>query len=402
MDSKIGLIIQLTGVLLITLLTIFLRRSLSSSALKYWTYAWLSLSFALICLRAGFAYEAQAASFYSLYFFGEYLFGLMLATGCRNLVSEKEHSRTSELLIVPFGLLAIALPLYSNDFNEMYNIHCLVLSGFFLAAFIALKKPALRTFGWRVLHVSVGALVLDFFFFFAIFSLNHFIEMPMQALQFNSVVDLVLQTALGFGMVIVLLEKVLADVKDANEALADAHSRLEELVNTDPLTAAFNRHAFHGFVSKGDREKVSGCVGFFDIDDLKELNDCHGHAAGDQAIRAVARAIRDLMRAEDLLYRWGGDEFFVIMIGMDARMAAGRMERLETQLRTVKLEDVATLVDIGVSSGFCDFKGAAALEKAIRAADAEMYKRKQARKSGRIDMGGFFSALPEAPSHASA
>ncbi len=57
MDSKLGLIIQLNGVFLITILSLFLRRSLKLTALKYWTTAWLCLSFALICLRLGFEYD---------------------------------------------------------------------------------------------------------------------------------------------------------------------------------------------------------------------------------------------------------------------------------------------------------------------------------------------------------
>jgi diguanylate cyclase (GGDEF)-like protein len=181
--------------------------------------------------------------------------------------------------------------------------------------------------------------------------------------------------------------------------LESAHNRLEELANTDPLTAAFNRHAFYGFVRKDDgSEPVSGCVGFFDLDNLKQINDCYGHSAGDQAIRATARAIRDLIRAEDLLYRWGGDEFFVIMVGMDAEMAKLRMEKLERGLTDLKLEGMAETINVGVSSGFCNFNGASELEQSIKRADAEMYKRKETRKRTR-PIGGFVHALPQAPSH---
>ena len=87
MDTNIALLIQLTGVILIAILTVCLQRSLKSVALKYWTYAWLSLSLALIFLRLAFEYGSQANSLYSLYFFGEYLFGFMLVTGCRSLYS---------------------------------------------------------------------------------------------------------------------------------------------------------------------------------------------------------------------------------------------------------------------------------------------------------------------------
>ena len=399
MDSKIGLIIQLTGVILITILTIFLQRSLKAIALKYWTYAWLCLSFSLISLRFAFSYQQQSESLYSLYFFGEYIFGFMLVAGCRSLHKDEELNKPSELLIIPFGILAIGLPLYSTDFEQIYNIHTLLLSGFFAAAFLALRGSKSKGFGWRVMHVSVALLAIDFFMFFAIFSARQFFEFPTDFLQFNSVFDLVLQTALGFGMVIVLLEKLLADFRAANEKLEDAHQRLEELVHTDPLTAAFNRHAFYGFVKDhgSDSEAISGCVGFFDIDDMKEINDRFGHAAGDQAIRTVAKAIREIIRAEDLIYRWGGDEFFVIMVSMEAEMATLRMQRLEGMLSGILLEDMTDPIDIGVSCGFTDFEDSTALEKAIKKADSEMYRRKQRRKENARAQFGYIPSANENP-----
>lgn len=394
MDSKIGLLIQITGVMLITILTLFLQRSFKSTALKYWTYAWLSLSFALFCLRAAFDYDKHASSLYSLYFFGEYLFGYMLVAGCRSLHSDQGVKRPSEFVIIPLGLTAIGLPLVSRDFNEIYSVHCLVVAGFFAAAFLAMRKPVDRSFGWRVMYVSLGLLALDFFSFFAASIAHSLAGTPDDFLKFNSVVDLVLETALGFGMVIVLLERLLAEVRTANAALAAAHSKLEKLVNTDPLTAAFNRHAFYGFVGKGggDAETVSGCVGFFDIDNLKEINDRYGHAVGDQAIRSVAHSIREVIRAEDLIYRWGGDEFFVVMVGMASEMAETRMQRLEPMLRCLTMNGADRPITVEVSSGFADFKGSAELETAIQAADGEMYRKKSIRKGARAALAGF---LPE-------
>ncbi|MBK9153360.1 MAG: GGDEF domain-containing protein [Chloracidobacterium sp.] len=400
MDSKIGLLIQLTGVTLIALLTICLQRSMRSLALKYWTYSWLSLSFSLLCLRSALDFEKQADSLYSLYFFGQYLFGFMLVAGCRTLYADRELKKLSELLIIPLGIISIGLPMYSKNFDEMYNIHCLVLSGFFASAFLALRHSHLRSFGWKVMNVAVILLAIDFFLFFSIFSANYFVEMPIGILRYNSIVDLVLEITLGFGMVMVILEKLVSDYKNANEKLEAAHDRLEKLVNTDPLTAAFNRHAFYGFVGKGggNAETVSGCVGFFDIDDLKTINDQYGHTAGDQAIRAVVHAIREIIRAEDLIYRWGGDEFFVIMVGMEAEMAAIRMQRLETLLTAIKLDSAPEPISIWVSSGFCDFKGVKALEKAIDKADEEMYRRKEMRKRARQTLPSPAARFTESPS----
>ncbi|HEY2847816.1 MAG TPA: hypothetical protein VGI80_08355 [Pyrinomonadaceae bacterium] len=101
MDSKIGLIIQLVGVSLITLLTLFLRRSIAIVALKHWTNAWLFLSFALFCLRLAFSYEEYSAQLFSFYFLTEYLFGFLLVAGCRSLAGNEDMRVRQEAFILP-------------------------------------------------------------------------------------------------------------------------------------------------------------------------------------------------------------------------------------------------------------------------------------------------------------
>ena len=154
---------------------------------------------------------------------------------------------------------------------------------------------------WKVMQLALALLVLDFFQYFVVFSARQYLIIEFDYLQYNSVIDLVLQTLLGFGMVIVLLEQVLTDANVANEKLIRAHEKLEELAHIDPLTTALNRHAFHGYLKRrGNQDQaISGCVGFFDVDNLKTVNDVYGHAVGDVVIRMVVRAIRDIVRAED-------------------------------------------------------------------------------------------------------
>ncbi|MEP7212582.1 MAG: GGDEF domain-containing protein [Acidobacteriota bacterium] len=400
MDSKLGLIIQLNGVFLITVLSLLLRRSLKLTALKYWTVAWLCLSFALISLRLAFSYEQLETLLFSYYFLGQYLFGFMVVAGCRSLDGDYELRSRSELYFAPFLVLAIALPQFATDFNDVFGIHTLVLAGFFAAAFVHLGRSKMRSFGWRVMHVALACLALNSVLYTLAFASRYLSDTFAELLAFNSLVDLVLQTTLGFGMVIVLLEKVLSESRTANERLQIAHERLEKLVHTDPLTAAFNRHAFYGFVKKngGDDANIAGCVGFFDIDDLKSINDSHGHSIGDVAIRTVVRAIRELIRAEDLIYRWGGDEFFVIMIGMDAKFARERMKRLEALLSDISIPEIVGTMSIGVSCGFTDFADPNSLETAINQADTEMYRRKQERKQMlRAEIGMIGTGFQTAP-----
>ena len=396
MDSKIGLIIQLAGVSLITLLTLFLRRSIKIPALRHWTNAWLFLSFALFCLRLAFGYEEYSVQLFSLYFFNQYMFGFLLMAGCKSLADNSEMRVRQELIILPFIVVAFALPFVGDDFNLIFNVHSLIMAGFFAVAGLSLWRVRLRTFGWKVMLVALALLTIDFFQYFVVFTVRQYVVFDTSYLAYNSIVDLVLQILLGFGMVIVLLEQVLNDATVANDKLQEAHEKLEELAHVDPLTTALNRHAFHGYLKRhGDQtQPVFGCVGFFDIDNLKIVNDMHGHPAGDMVIRAVVRAIREIIRAEDLIFRWGGDEFFVIMISLDTGMAETRMKQLDRMLSDVQIDGVRDRVKVGVSYAFADFADLAELETAIKRADAAMYRRKQSRKE---QMGNTVAAFAGQP-----
>src|SRR5258705_12396420 len=133
----------------------------------------------------------------------------------------------------------------------------------------------------------------------------------------------------------VLMEGVRREVELANSKLVEARDRLELLAQMDPLTEALNRHAFHSLLSCPERGKeagTSGCVVVIDIDNLKPINDTLGHSAGDKAIRAVARAMRSLIRADDMLFRWGGDEFLVLLFKLPVNEASRRMMSLNDVL----------------------------------------------------------------------
>jgi diguanylate cyclase (GGDEF) domain len=378
MDSKTGLVIQLTGILLIAVLSFFLRRSFKTKATDNWLVAWSSLSVALFSLNLAFSYEQSAKPFFALYFFGEYVFGITLIAGCRIIAGKTRP--LNKLLFAPFALLAALLAWQAKNFDHVFNIHAFVFASFFAAAFFNLNSPSAKTFGWRVTRVALALLTLDFLRYFALYTLvktNPQIAIPENYLAVNPIVDLVLEILLGFGMIIILLEEVLRELVESNEKLKEAHEKLQQMAQTDPLTTAFNRHAFYGFLNKSGKSQdgnVSGCVGFFDIDDLKPINDRFGHAVGDSAIRAVVGAIRSLIRAEDLIYRWGGDEFFVVMVSMDADSARRRMSRLEEMLTDIYIEGADELLTVRVSFGFTTFNDLSELEKAVKAADEEMYR----------------------------
>jgi diguanylate cyclase (GGDEF)-like protein len=175
----------------------------------------------------------------------------------------------------------------------------------------------------------------------------------------------------------VLTESVRREVEQANRKLTDARDQLELLVQMDPLTEALNRHAFHSLLrrpeSGQDNTATSGSVAVLDIDNLKPINDTLGHTAGDKAIRAVARAMRSLVRADDMLFRWGGDEFLVLMFKLPQPDASRRLAKLNKILEENCERWVGDSVKVTVSFGVAGFTSLTDLGQAIEQADKAMY-----------------------------
>ena len=382
MDSNVGLAIQCGGILLITLLSLFMRSSIKSVSLQYWTASWASLSVALLALFIGFQFEPTQKLFYSIYFFGEYLFGLLFIAGCVNQVSRTPRQRPRAYLLIPALVVALVLPNASRDFNDLFMIHSAIVAALFMAAFITLHrglKNEERSAGVRVMSAALLLLTAGFLHYVPVFGARKGlwgVTVPGAYLQYTSVVDLLFEILLGFGTVMVLMESVRREVELANLKLTEARDQLELLVQMDPLTEALNRHAFHSLLrrpEKGEESKSSGSVAVIDIDNLKPINDTFGHTVGDKAIRAVARAMRSLVRADDMLFRWGGDEFLVLMFNLPQAEAVQRLKKLNEILEENGRRWTSVPITVTVSYGVAGFNSLTGLGDAIEAADKAMY-----------------------------
>ncbi len=390
MNANVGLAIQCVGIALVALLSLSLRSSIKSASVKYWTTAWVCLSLSLITLFIGIHLVSLHTLFFTAYFFGEYSFGLMFVAGCRQHTTGKVVSRR-EMLLLPLALMvAVALPFVSADFNDLFMIHATVIATLFAVSYFFLR-PAFKTAndsaGLRVMSAALILLAIDFLHYVPVFGARKGLwgfTMPAAYLQYTSIFDLILEILLGFGTIMVLLEGVRREVEAANQKLTSAHDQLELMARMDPLTEALNRHAFHSLLSRGEadhQQETDGCVAIIDIDNLKPINDTLGHNVGDKVIRAVARAVRSLIRADDMLFRWGGDEFMVLMFKLDSQEARRRMETLNSILAEKAEYWMASSAKISVSVGVCGFDSLNDLGSAIERADQQMYNSKQERRA---------------------
>jgi diguanylate cyclase (GGDEF)-like protein len=168
--------------------------------------------------------------------------------------------------------------------------------------------------------------------------------------------------------------------------LDDARKIAERLATTDPLTGVFNRRRFlelaEGELERGKRQSLPLSAFLLDIDHFKSVNDTHGHATGDAVLHDVAQVCAGQLRKYDILARFGGEEFAVLLPNTDIATALSIAERLR---ETVEASEstiagsgtVKTTVSIGVAAYSASRHS---LPLMLGAADKAMY---EAKRSGR-------------------
>ncbi len=174
-----------------------------------------------------------------------------------------------------------------------------------------------------------------------------------------------------------------------NMELLDLMSSLKDAAIRDYLTGLFNRRYFYDvgqtlFASMA-RGAISLTAAVIDIDFFKKVNDAHGHEAGDQALKAVARCLRSHIRESDVIARFGGEEFAFLAVNVQAPSVREFFDRLRVAVEavdfTVAGKPVPLTVSIGVHHG-----PAASLEEMMAKADAMLYRAKNSGRN-RVEVG---------------
>ena len=190
-------------------------------------------------------------------------------------------------------------------------------------------------------------------------------------------VALVAFAVLGL-LAVLLLHKLLA----SRARLATLNRELERVARIDSLTGVHNRRhieeALRAALSAARRHQSSLALLLIDIDHFKAVNDRYGHAVGDLALCGAASEIESSLRVEDILGRWGGEEFVAVLPGTDAQDAVMVAERLRKQIgsRLIDLPGAQTAI-VTVTIGVAAWTGQG-VEELIHQADAAMYAGKSA------------------------
>lgn len=173
-------------------------------------------------------------------------------------------------------------------------------------------------------------------------------------------------------------------VHDRTRDLEEANRMLAAMSRTDSLTGLLNRRAFleasERELHRAARSRQPCSVVMIDLDHFKQINDRHGHAAGDTILTTAATSLRSVLRGEDLLARWGGEEFILLLPNSDGKAALLVAEKARTTLASIVLPGDAAAGGITGSFGVATHREGRTLESTIVAADHALYR---AKESGR-------------------
>jgi diguanylate cyclase (GGDEF)-like protein len=157
--------------------------------------------------------------------------------------------------------------------------------------------------------------------------------------------------------------------------------QLAHLANNDSLTGLPNRrHTYEqgkAAMARAAEDRRPMTVAVVDLDHFKSINDRCGHAAGDNVLRAFASVCRESIRSTDIIGRWGGEEFLIVMPGATLDVALIALERLRGLALRIKLPPAGVGLQVGMSAGLASLESnVKTLDELIARADAALYKAK--------------------------
>lgn len=196
--------------------------------------------------------------------------------------------------------------------------------------------------------------------------------------------EMFLEMTVAVGIIILLFEASQAELKREMERLVESDSQAKEMGIRDRLTGLYNRHYFNDVIrrelARSRRHGVAISVLLVDVDRFKEINDVRGHQVGDEVLQFVANYLTACVRESDLVFRWGGDEFLILLTQADEASAAQKSEELGRSLPHIP---GAEHLQPTLSVGWATHRPKAEFPRTLAEADARMYEMKLNRKKER-------------------
>jgi len=181
------------------------------------------------------------------------------------------------------------------------------------------------------------------------------------------------------------LLKYAKELETKNQELNDLLAKLETVAMTDFLTGLVNRrHMTQRIKAEAtDLNAKQGKITFImaDIDEFKKVNDTYGHECGDLVIKEVADMIKSVVREEDVIARWGGEEFLMMLPGIDLEGGKIVAERIRRGIETTDFSYQEKVLSMTITLGVAELDPTLGIDASIKKADEALYKGKHQSKN---------------------
>jgi diguanylate cyclase (GGDEF)-like protein len=358
-------------------------RFVTSWALAAVTFC-IALGFLQITVAIGDRSWASRACF-GVFMAGSYLMAFLFWSGLREYSRNEPFTLRHLARMLPLLAFAALGPGIASDFREIVPIHFAVMGGFYstiVADLLGRRTESRRSVGRPMVLASLSVLaMLMFVRAYAAFANGAVADWKHASFAWAVAIDAVAEVLIVFGTVILACERVRDQLEANNRDLLAAKSELEQVARTDGLTGLLNRRAFEEWSTSPTVASNHGCVAVIDLNDLKRLNDTHLHAAGDAALKLVARSLQNRFRVTDPIFRIGGDEFAIIMPGGEPNELERRLGSIDDDLMNLRLPGLSEPYSLHIAWGVAAYTATCGVERAFQIADREMYAQKGRRKS---------------------
>jgi len=291
------------------------------------------------------------------------------------LLFDRPHRRGPALAALAIYLVAIAIPHQPTAAHAMARI---TLNSLFMTPFLVLGALHAHRSRWvsRLRSARLMRNLLAAYALVVAFRLVAFLfqDIPLRADGSSPPGTMRLLFALAFGSIPFALAVVALSV--ANSRLA---SELRNLADTDELTGLVTRRWLKNSADRLFEAAQSGqcrALLMIDLDDFKSINDRYGHAVGDAVLRHVASVIRENLRPDSLIVRYGGDEFFALVPVPFEPVAFTVAERLRASMQASPFRHADAVIPITLSIGVTLHRAGATLSQLLDEADQRAYRAK--------------------------
>ncbi|WP_376691401.1 GGDEF domain-containing protein [Wenzhouxiangella sp. EGI_FJ10409] len=297
----------------------------------------------------------------------------MVLVGVQRYLGYRSWMGPVVLVVVAMFLAACLVP----ELRESLRWRVIFQSGFYVAfGFYAgwllwrARRPGMRRFHRAAAAVILGyAALLAMRFAYALISpalTTSFVQDPFQIGMF--VVSMVYGYALTMALVLVLFREKQVELSD--------------LAELDPLTGVFNRLSLDQIAEREMQRALDQhsplSLLLIDLDHFKEINDRFGHQAGDRVLCRAATLIEEVIRDSDIAFRYGGEEFMVLLPGADSVQAEQVAERLREEMGRVDIRIGDRPIQLRVSVGVLEcFPDRMSWDDCVGRADAALYEAKR-------------------------